>query len=182
METKKDIRARILQRRRQMSLEEWERKTTAIFENLISNPLFLQADEIYCYVDCQFEVGTRQIMEKAWALQKKVAVPKVQGTEMEFYYIACFAQLRKGYAGILEPATDRRAEGNSVLVILPGSAFDGKRNRIGYGKGFYDRYLRRHEQYRTIALAFDFQIVDSVPADPYDIRPEEIMTEGHHYV
>ena len=182
METKKDIRARILQKRRQMSLEEWKRKTTAIFENLISSPLFWQADEIYCYVDYQFEVGTRQIMEKAWELQKKVAVPKVEGTEMEFYYIDCFAQLRKGYAGILEPVTDKRAEGNSALVVLPGSAFDRKRNRIGYGKGFYDRYLRQHERCRTIALAFDFQIVDNVPADPYDIRPDEIMTEEHHYV
>lgn len=182
METKKDIRARILQKRRQMSLEDWQRKTADIFEKLISNPLFLQADEIYCYMDYRFEVGTRQLIEKAWELQKKVAVPKVQGTEMEFYYIDSFAQLQKGYAGILEPVTDRRAQGDSVLVILPGSVFDRKRNRIGYGKGFYDRYLRRHEHHRTIALAFDIQIVDAVPADSHDIRPEEIITEEHHYV
>lgn len=182
METKKDIRTRILQKRRQMSLEEWGRKSTDIFKKLISSPLFLEADEIYCYVDYRFEVGTRQIIKKALELQKKVAVPKVQGTEMEFYYIDCFAQLQKGYAGILEPVTDRKAEGTSVLVIVPGSAFDRARNRIGYGAGFYDRYLRQHENYRTIALAFESQIVDTIPADPYDIRPDEIITEEHHYV
>lgn len=182
METKREIRTRILQKRRQMSSDEWDRKSTKIFRKLISSPLFLEANEIYCYVDYRLEVGTRQIIKKAWELQKKVAVPKVHGDEMEFYYIDCFAQLQKGYAGILEPVTNRKAEGTSVLVILPGSAFDRSRNRIGYGGGFYDRYLRKHENYQTIALAFNFQILDTVPTDPYDIRPNEIMTEEHHYV
>ena len=101
---------------------------------------------------------------------------------MEFYYVQRIDDLEKGYSGIWEPVTKKKAKGDSVLVLLPGSAFDRNRNRIGYGKGFYDKYLIKHQQYRTLALAFEFQVVDSIPTDSYDMRPDGIITEENYYV
>ncbi|MCD8016170.1 MAG: 5-formyltetrahydrofolate cyclo-ligase [Lachnospiraceae bacterium] len=65
-----------------------------------------------------------------------------------------------------------------VLLIVPGVGFDRNRNRCGYGKGFYDRYLAAHPDYATVALAFDFQIVDEVPVRAEDIRPQVLVTES----
>ena len=88
----------------------------------------------------------------------------------------------KGLMSLKKDITKKKAKGDSVLVLLPGSAFDRNRNRIGYGKGFYDKYLIKHQQYRTLALAFEFQVVDSIPTDSYDIRPDGIITEETYYV
>lgn len=182
METKRDIRARILEKRTHMTQEEWEFKSDLIVKRLMEHPFFVEAREIYCYMDYRREVGTRRIIEKAWELNKKTAVPKVCGDDTEFYYVQRFDELEKGYSGIWEPVTKKKAKGDSVLVLLPGSAFDRNRNRIGYGKGFYDKYLIKHQQYRTLALAFEFQVVDSIPTDSYDIRPDGIITEETYYV
>lgn len=129
METKRDIRARILEKRTHMTQEEWEFKSDLILKRLMEHPFFVEAREIYCYMDYRREVGTRRIIEKAWELNKKTAVPKVCGDDMEFYYVQRFDELEKGYSGICEPVTKKKAKGDSVLVLLPGSAFD----RIGTG-------------------------------------------------
>ena len=100
---------------------------------------------------------------------------------MEFYYVQRFDELEKDIQD-LGTCHEKKAKGDSVLVLLPGSAFDRNRNRIGYGKGFYDKYLIKHQQYRTLALAFEFQVVDSIPTDSYDIRPDGIITEETYYV
>ena len=95
METKKDIRARILEKRAHITQEEWEFKSDLILKRLMEHPFFVEAREIYCYMDYRHEVGTRRIIEKAWELHKKTAVPKVQGDDMEFYYVQRFDDLEK---------------------------------------------------------------------------------------
>lgn len=182
MESKKDIRKRVLTERNLISKREWEENSHKIYEKVVTHPFFLEADEIYCYVDYKKEAGTKAIMEQAWKLQKEVAAPKISGEDMEFYYINCFEELESGYCKIMEPISQEVAVGKNVLVIMPGAVFDKNRNRIGYGKGFYDRYLAKHPSYRTMALAFELQIVDDIPADIYDICPEVIVTEKKFYV
>lgn len=182
METKKDIRKNVLKKRSEVSEKEWEEKSHQIYEKVITHPFFLSAETIYCYVDYNHEVDTHAIMEKAWELQKKVAVPKVLGDSMEFYYIQDFSELQEGYFHILEPVTMSAAEDDYALVIMPVAAFDKNRNRIGYGKGFYDKYLQEHKNHKTLAAAFDFQVVDFIPADAFDIRPDVIVTEEKLYV
>ena len=91
-----------------------------------------------------------------------------------------------GYKGIPEPDTDMlfqysEDEMSHTLMIMPGVAFDIYRNRIGYGKGFYDRFLQKHKNSHTIALGFEMQIIDSVPTDEHDIRPEFLITEETIY-
>lgn len=182
MEIKKDIRKRVLSMRSNMPVQEWWEKSLMISEKIVSHPFFLEADEIYCYMDYRREVCTRPIFEKAWELGKKTAAPKISGEEMEFFYIQSFADVKEGAFHIPEPVTSEAAQGNHVLVILPGVAFDRKRNRLGYGKGFYDRYLSRHQNYKVLAPAFELQIVDAIPVEEHDIRPEIIITEEKRYV
>lgn len=174
---KKEIRKEILAKRNMLSKEEWESKSESIFQKVISHPFFLEAEEIYCYIDYKNEVGTQKIIEKAWELRKKVAVPKIIGDEMHFFYINSFEEVEEGYCRILEPTTKQIAEGKNVLVIMPGAVFDKEHNRIGYGKGFYDRYLEKHPTYHTLALAFLLQFIENIPADTHDKKPEVIITE-----
>lgn len=182
MVSKKDIRRNVLARRNAMNSEEWENNSRVIFEKLTTHPFFLNANTIFSYIDYQKEVCTRTIIEAAWNAGKRVAVPKIEQNEMCFYYIDSFDELIEGYKGILEPVTQKKAAASEGLVILPGSAFDRKRNRIGYGKGFYDRFLSAHPNLKTIALAFEMQIVEQIMADAHDIRPEQIITEEQIYV
>ncbi|MBQ8558881.1 MAG: 5-formyltetrahydrofolate cyclo-ligase [Tyzzerella sp.] len=182
MESKKDIRKRVLTKRSNIEEKEWEEKSRRIYEKVVTHPFFLNAEEIYCYVDYKREVSTQKILETAWKLKKKAAVPKITGEDMEFFYIHNFAGLESGYCQILEPTSKELAQGKNVLVVMPGAVFDRNRNRIGYGKGFYDRYLEKHPSYHTMALAFELQMIDSIPADVHDIRPEVIITEEDLYV
>ncbi len=182
MESKKDIRKCVLEKRNCISKQEWEEKSRLICEKVVTHPFFLASDVIYCYVDYRNEVRTREIIETAWEQGKKVAVPKVFGDEMEFHYIQSFEDLEKGYKGIPEPWKECLADdAENVLVIMPGAAFDVTCNRIGYGKGYYDKYLHAHPNYKTLALAFELQMVKHIPAEEYDICPDIIITEENTY-
>ena len=116
MESKKDIRKRVLEKRNCIPDKEWEDKSRLICEKVVTHPFFLQADAIYCYVDYRREVGTADIIEQAWMSGKKVASPKVLGDEMEFYYIQSFEDLSEGYKGIFEPKQTNLAHDENVLV------------------------------------------------------------------
>lgn len=177
MEKKKDIRKRVLYLRNNICKEEWEEKSHKIYEKVVTHPFFLNANTIYCYVDYRNEVGTEWVIKKAWDLHKQVAVPKVEGEEMKFYIISSFDDLYEGYRGIQEPVNQVLANDENALIILPGVAFDRNRNRIGYGKGFYDRFLDKHPFCKTIAIGFACQIVDEIQTDSFDYRPDILITE-----
>lgn len=177
MVAKKVIRKEILSIRAAMTTDQVQKKSSIICERLMNHPLFLRAKEIYCYVDFRNEVKTQELMETALQLGKKVAVPKVEGAEIRFYYITSWKDLAPGCMGILEPATTECAEGKEVLVLMPGAVFDRNRNRIGYGGGYYDKYMGSHPFYDSIALAFSCQVLDRIPAEAHDFRPNIIITE-----
>lgn len=181
METKKDIRKRVLATRDGISKRDWEENSHRIYEKVVTHPFFLESGVIYCYVDYRNEAGTEAIIKKAWELEKKVAVPRVEGEEMNFYYISDFSDLKEGYRQIREPATKFPASDAHALVIMPGVAFDKKRNRIGYGKGFYDKFMDKYPSCKTIALAFECQIIDEIKTDLFDYRPHILITEEHIY-
>ena len=182
MEKKKDIRKGVLAKRNLIPYVEWDKNSDEISAKVLKQDAFIQADEIYCYIDFRNEVGTKKIIETAWKMGKKVACPKIKGDYMNFYYIKSYNDLLPGNWGILEPAEETLATGLNVLVIMPGAAFDCKKNRVGYGKGYYDQYLDKHPDYQTMALAFEVQIVDNIPTDAHDISPQIVVTEEHIYV
>ena len=179
MDRKKEIRRQLLGLRERLGRQEWLERTEAVFQNTVSHPWFQEAEHIYCYVDFRGEAGTAAIMERAWELGKAVAVPRTRGEEMGFFYIRSLEETAPGNFGVREPDPERceTADGREGLMILPGSAFDLKGYRIGYGKGYYDRYMEAHPGLRTMALAFDFQVLEEIPHEPHDRRARVIVTD-----
>lgn len=175
---KREIRKQIFKRRKEAGQEQILADSRVICEKIIQSPAFQNAETVYVYMDCKGEVSTKPLLETSWRLGKKVAAPRVTGPgEMKYYYIESFADVAPGYYDIPEPTTGREARDEEALLIVPGVAFDRNRHRCGYGQGFYDRYLTAHREHVTIGVAFDFQMVEEVPADVYDMFPQILITE-----
>ena len=140
--------------------------------NVISNY------EVVCpYVSYNQELATLDFIKYLLQEKKRVAVPKIIGTEMEFCLIHSFSDLKPGAYGILEPENTEILKESEALIIMPGLAFDQEKNRIGYGGGYYDKYLKKHKEYYKIALAYDFQIFESIETEDFDIKPDIIVTD-----
>lgn len=177
---KEQIRKQALKRRKELSETMRIAYSRKIAGQLLKHPLFLCAEEIYCYVPYREEVLTWEIIQTAWKCGKKVAVPKVLGDQdMEFYYIRSVEELSSGYCNISEPSGNPEdvAQGKNALVILPGAVFDTMGNRIGYGKGFYDSYLKKHPEYHRVGIAFSVQCIELIPVEEHDIPAEFVFTE-----
>lgn len=177
--TKKDIRSDVKAKRKEASSDEIHKKSQKIFESFVSLKEYQDAAAVLAYVDCKNEVETSQVIRQCWKEGKIVAVPKVFGKIMKFYEIHSFEDLEEGYYGIREPKHEglKEIDRPDAVMILPGVAFDKKKHRVGYGGGFYDRYLEEHPDLTKIAFAFEFQIYDCVPHEVFDIQPEKIVTE-----
>jgi 5-formyltetrahydrofolate cyclo-ligase len=116
------------------------------------------------------------MLEQAIRDGKRVAVPKVYGDEMRFIYLDDLSAVEKGYAGIPEPvADDPVADDLTALVLMPGLAFDPVGHRIGYGGGFYDKFLAAEPNHPTLALCFDFQMLPSLETEEFDIPVDQVL-------
>lgn len=183
METKAEIRKRVIQLRNQLIEEERNRSSFLVTERIIGHQWYYLADTILGFISYGSEIDTSQLLEEALRQGKKVYVPKVKGEEMEFYRIYSLDELEIGYKGIPEPKGDTecfsyKAECVSKqLLLMPGVAFDVQRNRIGYGKGFYDKFLadKSELQLRSIAIGYACQMVEEIPADEQDIKPYQVI-------
>ena len=167
---KSELRKRIRQQKRAMALADIEEKSRRLGQLLAQSPLYQQASTIYGYLPYNQEVRTTPMLQKALEDGKKVAVPKVYGDEMRFIYLADLTQVAKGYSGIPEPIADG-PEGDDphALVLMPGLAFDPQGHRIGYGGGFYDKFLAREPEHPTVALCYDFQMLPALQTEEFDI-------------
>ena len=177
MEEKQAIRKQIFTARKACTDQQIEDLSRMITKRVAALPEFCQAERIMAYADYNHEVMTGFLIEEAWKSGKEVAVPKVVGKDMVFYKLTDFKQLAPGYFGIPEPSQGEIVHWDQALMIMPGVAFDRKNNRVGYGGGFYDRFLEKNPDILRVAVAFDFQILDQVPVWPTDIRPQIIVTE-----
>jgi 5-formyltetrahydrofolate cyclo-ligase len=182
MEEKKEIRKKIFKARKEHT-DAWIRENSLrITEALTQLPEYRNAERIMAYADYNHEVITRYIIEQAWKDGKEVAVPKVFGKDMVFYRLTDFSQLESGYFGIPEPKEDgETVSWEEAMMVMPGVAFDINCNRVGYGGGFYDRFLEKHPYITRVAVAFEFQMMSEVPVEPTDISPEIIVTEKEIY-
>ena len=181
MEEKKVIRKQIFARRKEHTDEQIEKMSRQVTQRVLGLALFQEADRIYAYADYNHEVMTRFLIEEAWKQGKKVAVPKVVGQDLVFYELDSFDQLEEGYFHIPEPARGEIVDWPGVVMIMPGVAFDAQCHRVGYGGGFYDRFLEKHPDTKTIAIAFDFQMVEQAPWEATDIQPSYVVTEKETY-
>ncbi len=198
---KKRLRAAALEKRDSLTAQQRKRYSDSIIKKLTSLPCYRDADAVLTYISFRSEVDTMPLTKQAFAEGKAVFAPKVAGKEMEFYRIFSLDDLSAGYRGIMEPAggqsiaawmmDDGRTTFPHLLICMPGAAFDKERHRIGYGGGFYDRYVSRllqksehmdaagHSQVKvsTAALAYDCQIFEEIPWEAHDIRPARVITE-----
>jgi 5-formyltetrahydrofolate cyclo-ligase len=181
MEEKKAIRKQMLEYLMEQTEFERQLKSDLIFNRVISLDDWKQATCIAITISRIFEVNTKKLIEQAWREKKQVAVPKcIPATrEMVFYLISSFYQLEVVYAGLYEPKISKTKLISSDaidLVILPGLAFTLHGHRLGFGGGYYDRFLKNFDG-NVMALAFNFQMHLSLPVENHDIAVNQIVTE-----
>ncbi|MCM1126760.1 MAG: 5-formyltetrahydrofolate cyclo-ligase [Lachnospiraceae bacterium] len=184
--SKQSIRNRYLSMRNNLSVNERLTKSRKIWELLKKEPAYRDAEAVLVYMDYRSEVMTTGLVEELLAdPAKRVFAPRVLGMNIRFYEIETLEELEPGYQGIREPAERKErlfdhalAEELKSLILIPGAVFDRQRGRMGYGKGFYDRFLKEYKELSGAALAFECQIAKNVPMEEHDIRPDIIVTEG----
>lgn len=172
---KERLRRELLRKRSAMTAEEIESASGALAARLFTNPLYRAAKTLYVYLSARQEVRTDGVIAQARRDGKRVAAPKVEGKELQFYYLEEDTKLQTGAFGILEPVNAQAADEPTALVLLPGLAFDRAGYRLGYGGGYYDRFLAREPDHPTVALCYGFQLLDRLPTEPHDIPAAAVI-------
>ena len=173
---KHELRRRIREQKRAMSAEQIAEKSHRLGALFADSELYRNASAIYGYLPYNQEVRTVPMLEKALRDGKRVAVPKVYGDEMRFIWMTDLTQVEKGYSGIPEPVADGPvADDETALVLMPGLAFDPQGHRIGYGGGFYDKFLAREPMHPTVALCYDFQMLEKLDTEEFDIPVDLVL-------
>ncbi len=173
---KKALRREIRDRKKAMTEEDILRRSQALAELFFQTDLYQNARTIYGYLPYNQEVRTVPILEQALRDGKQVAVPKVYGDTMKFLYLTDLTAVAKGYAGIPEPIADGPvAEDPTALVLMPGLAFDPQGHRMGYGGGFYDKFLADEPNHPTLALCYDFQMLPHLETESHDIPVDRVL-------
>ena len=174
---KTEMRAIIRAKKRAMTENQIVSASERLGEKFRECELYKNAQTIYGYLPYNQEVRTVPMLEQAIRDGKRVAVPKCYGEEMRFLYISDFEnEVAPGYANIPEPIADEPvADDKTALVLMPGLAFDPQGHRIGYGGGFYDRFLSAEPDHPTLALCYGFQMVDHLETEEFDIPVDMVL-------
>ncbi len=173
---KKALRRQIREKKRAMTEAEILSRSQRLGELFAATEAYRNAKSVYGYLPYNQEVRTVPILQKALADGKRVAVPKVYGDTMRFIWLEDLSKVEKSEMGIPEPVEDGPvADDETALVLMPGVAFTEKGERIGYGGGYYDRFLAREPDHPTVALCYDFQIAESLPTEEFDIPVDTVL-------
>ncbi|HIH42683.1 TPA: 5-formyltetrahydrofolate cyclo-ligase [Candidatus Woesearchaeota archaeon] len=178
---KSKIRTQLLERRSVLTDKEIQAKSEIIIAKLEELLEFKSAKNILTYVSFNNEVDTHPLIKKYLITKSKsIIVPKVIGERLRLFKITSFSDLKAGKSNILEPVNGEEFVSDKLtisdLILVPGIAFDKEKNRIGYGKGYYDKLLKTTRA-KKIALAFDLQIAEKIPAEEHDVQVDKIITE-----
>ena len=173
---KKELRACIRAQKRAMTEAQIVEKSNRLGELFLASDAYKNAKTIYGYLPYNQEVRTVAMLEQALRDGKRVAVPKCYGDEMRFIFMDDLSKVEKGYANIPEPIADEPiADDETALVLMPGLAFDPQGHRIGYGGGFYDKFLAKEPKHPTLALCYDFQMVEHLETEKFDIPVDTVL-------
>ncbi|KZE66425.1 5-formyltetrahydrofolate cyclo-ligase [Fictibacillus phosphorivorans] len=183
---KSEWRKKIKQELLHTSEEDRITKSKAISNQLFDTTEWRKAQSIGITVSRKFELDTANIIKRAWEEGKKVGVPKCYSADkqMEFREIRSYEQLENVYMDLYEPKKDETPLIPSEqidLIIVPGLVFDKTGYRIGYGGGYYDRYLYAYSG-QKISLAYTFQTTDKLPHEEFDIPVDQIITEDGRFI
>lgn len=187
--TKSEIRRHNKALRKELAKDLMYEYNRKIRERLYSLDVFKECTMLFTYISFGKEVATHDIINQALLMNKKVYVPKVEQNEINFYEIHDLDNLIRSDFGILEPEGNIQHKytgfnDNNKLMLLPGLAFDIAGNRIGYGAGYYDRYLGKfpRNKWVKLALAYDFQLTDRLDAGVYDVPADYIITPDKYII
>ena len=173
---KQELRRSIREQKRAMTMEEIESRSQRLAELFYASESYHNAKTIYGYLPYNQEVRTVAMLEQAMRDGKRVAVPKCYGDEMKFIYMDDLSKVEKGYANIPEPIADEPvADDETALVLMPGLAFDPQGHRIGYGGGFYDKFLAKEPNHPTLALCYEFQMLPHLETEEFDIPVDCVL-------
>lgn len=174
---KDNLRKVILAKRASLSPAEIKNKSDEIRKRLFSLREFKEAEVVMFFVSYRSEVNTHKMISQALK-GKIVAVPKTSSRSMVPSIITSMKELSPNKKGILEPKKIRKIGLKDIdVVIVPGIAFDKKCHRLGYGRGYYDKFLKKVPNAVKIGLAFDLQIVKDMPHEKHDIPVNKVITE-----
>jgi 5-formyltetrahydrofolate cyclo-ligase len=186
-QAKRNLRAAA--RLRRLGQQNGEALSEAIFARLFGLPQYRQAKSVLCYVSLGDEVATHAALRRMLAEHKRVVIPYCHAENIELFCLHGLDELAPGMLGILEPKPElrvqslRRAEVRELdLLVIPGLAFDRQGGRLGHGKGYFDRFLPKARADALLAaVAFECQLVDSIPMGPQDVRVDAVITEAGVY-
>lgn len=179
---KSALRAHFKQQRAQMPLEKQVERDAEIMSRLLVTEAYRHCTAVYTYVSKRGEINTEPLIQAAWANGKRVAVPRcdTQGT-MQFYWITDWAQLRDGAFGLREPDSNclpASEPTDKAICIVPGLCFDAEGYRVGYGRGYYDRFLPSFAG-TVIGLCPISAMLLRVPRESTDQAVHMIITERY---
>ena len=173
---KQVLRKQIREQKRAMTEEQIVEKSEKLATLFAASQAYKDAKTIYGYLPYNQEVRTVSMLQRALDEGKKVAVPKCYGDEMRFIYLDDLSKVEKGYCGIPEPIADAPiANDKTALVLMPGLAFDPQGHRMGYGGGFYDKFLAAEPNHPTLALCYDFQMLPHLETEDHDIPVDTVL-------
>ena len=170
------LRKQIREQKRAMTQLEIQEKSEKLTKLFLDTDLYKNAQTIYGYLPYNQEVRTTEILRQAMQDGKKIAVPKVYGDEMRFICLQDLSAVEKGFSGIPEPVADGPVgDDPNALVLMPGLAFDQEGHRIGYGGGFYDKFLENEPNHPTVALCYDFQMLPHLETQSHDVPVDLVI-------
>lgn len=183
---KQTLRASLLRDRSALDAEQVARKSTAVLANLRSMPAWSSAKQVLTYMPIRGEVDTALLLQEMWDRGVRVLLPRCRPREdgvMDVACATCLDDLAPGKYGILEPDPDvcpGIEKAAPDLILIPGVGFDRNGYRIGFGAGFYDRFLSGKDapDATLYGLAYDFQLVEAIPADKWDVPVHAVITEN----
>ena len=212
MKTKNEIRKEILNIRNNLNAEIAEQKSRIIIDKIKYTEEYKNSKSIMVYMDFKNEVSTKAFITEALAEGKKVIIPytnteKIQIIPVEINSLDDLVLCKFGYLEPKKEALNNPYDIEKIeLIIVPGVAFDKRKNRIGFGKGYYDKFLRNRNAYeknstenlnakeineaalvketilaKAFALAYEFQVFEEIPAEEHDIKMDKIFTEENIY-
>ena len=182
IEQKKALRKEMRAKRASMSKEDRDIASHNIVSRLLNNPIYQESNIIMSYVSMPEEIQLKELFDHAFAHDKTLAIPLIIGRgTMRPVFLPTMKDLEVGDFGILTVRQDKRqfVDFNDIdCIIVPGAAFDRSGNRLGLGGGYYDRFLKHADTANRVALAFDYQLFDTIPSENHDAKMDLIITES----
>ncbi|MBU1201989.1 MAG: 5-formyltetrahydrofolate cyclo-ligase [Nanoarchaeota archaeon] len=174
---KQEIRETALAARKKLTREHVLTRSKTVIENLKKLEEYKSAGKIMCYVSFDAEVNTKEFIKNELADKKTIIVPFIKDEKIFPSKLSAFDNLVKGKYNTLEPKDKVLFVGDIDLIIIPGVAFDINGSRIGFGKGYFDEFLKGYRESFKVGLAFEEQIVDFIPTTRNDVQMDVIVTD-----